>query len=239
MKKDREDYRFYRIWGDMNYRCNTPTCKAYKNYGARGISVCDKWRHYNGFKEDMWETYKEHVARYGEKQTTLDRIDVNGNYTPENCKWSNYTEQCINKRDKLYYVGIRLSDNYKVLFNNRTEFCKKNNFVNSKIVQCIYGKVAVYKGWSFRVATEDEIKTMTIYDGPCLSEKLEKFDSTKKELDKEKVDLYTKYYKIYSEIGWDEFQKQTGYEKSKPNLVQNFKRYVKEFVPQNGKKRGK
>ena len=58
-------------------------------------------------------------------------------------------------------------------------------------------------------------------------------------IDQEKVDLYTKYYKIYSEIGWDEFQKQTGYEKSKPNLVQNFKRYVKEFVPQNGKKRGK
>ena len=239
MKKDREDYRFYRIWGDMNYRCNTPTCKAYKNYGARGISVCDKWRHYNGFKEDMWETYKEHVARYGEKQTTLDRIDVNGNYTSENCKWSNYTEQRINTRDKLYYVGIRLSDNYKVLFNNKTEFCKKNNFVNHKIVACIYGKAAVYKGWSFRLATRDEIKTMTIYDGPCLSEKLEKFDSTKKEPDKEKVDLYTKYYKIYSEIGWDEFQKQTGYEKSKPNLVQNFKRYVKEFVPQNGKKRGK
>ena len=54
MKKDREDYRFFRIWGDMNYRCNTPTCRAYKNYGARGIKVCNKWRHYQGFKEDMW-----------------------------------------------------------------------------------------------------------------------------------------------------------------------------------------
>ena len=76
-------------------------------------------------------------------------------------------------------MGKRLSDNYKVLFNNKTEFCKKNNFVNHKIVACIYGKAAVYKGWSFRLATRDEIKTMTIYDGPCLSEKLEKFDSTK------------------------------------------------------------
>lgn len=177
MKKDREDYRLYRIWGDMNYRCNTPTCRAYKNYGARGISVCEKWRKYQGFKEDVWESYRDHVMKYGEKQTTIDRIDVNGNYCPDNCKWSSYSEQNINQRKKLYYVGIRLSDNFKVLFKNRTEFCQKNNFVNSKVVDCIYGRVAKYKGWQFRKATDEEIGSMSLYEGPPLSQKLSKFNN--------------------------------------------------------------
>lgn len=233
MKKDREDYRFYRIWGDMKYRCNTPTCKAYKNYGARGIKVCNKWLLYNGFKEDMWESYRRHVEKYGEKQTTIDRIDVNKGYSLENCKWSTYSEQSIHQRRKLYYIGIRLIDNFKVLFNNRTAFCVNNNFANSKVVECIYGKTKAYKGWVFRIATSDEIKSMKVYSGPCLSEKLEKFNGISK-----KVSLYTKYYEIYSKFGWVKFKEQTGYSKSKPNLIQNFKRYVKEFVPQNGKKRG-
>ena len=156
MKKDREDYRFFRIWGDMNYRCNTPTCRAYKNYGARGIKVCDKWRHYQGFKEDMWESYLDHLEKFGEKQTTLDRINVDGNNSKENCKWSTYTEQRLNTRDKLYYIGERISDNYKVLFNNMTEFCKNNGLYRSGVGRCLYEGQESHKGWTFHIATKEE-----------------------------------------------------------------------------------
>lgn len=57
--------------------------------------------------------------------------------------------------------------------------------------------------------------------------------------EKTNIELYTKYYSIYNKVGWKEFVSITGYNKSKPNLVAQFERYVKEFVPQNGKKRGK
>ena len=59
-----------------------------------------------------------------------------------------------------------------------------------------------------------------------------------KSLNQQKIDYYTRYYDIYNKYGWEEFIKRTGYDKSKPNLVQNFKKYVKNFIPQNGKKRG-
>lgn len=172
MKKDREDYRFYRIWGDMNYRCNTPTCKAYKNYGARGISVCEKWRKFQGFKEDTWEAYLEHVEKFGEKQTTLDRIDSNGNYTLENCRWSTYQEQRINTRDKLYYIGERLSDNYKVMFNNMTEFCKNNELHRSGVGKCLYEGRNQHKGWTFRIATPEEKETLVVNNSSVPSKPL-------------------------------------------------------------------
>ena len=57
--------------------------------------------------------------------------------------------------------------------------------------------------------------------------------------EKANTELYTKYYSIYNQVGWKEFVSITGYNKSKPNLVAQFERYVKEFIPQNGKKRGK
>jgi len=61
----------------------------------------------------------------------------------------------------------------------------------------------------------------------------------KKEKLKKEVELYRKYYIIYKQVGWKEFVRQTGYSKSKPNLVTRFKRLLSEFIPQNGKKRGK
>lgn len=82
--------RFYRIWKDMNTRCNNPNYRLYKNYGGRGISICDRWEHFENFKEDMYPTYDEKLS--------IDRIDNNGNYCKENCKWSTDVEQNRNRR---------------------------------------------------------------------------------------------------------------------------------------------
>lgn len=77
-------------WHDMLSRCYKPKTKAYKNYGARGICVCDKWKtSFDAFLEDMGEAPKGY---------TLDRVDNNGDYEPGNCKWSTMQEQATNRR---------------------------------------------------------------------------------------------------------------------------------------------
>ncbi len=76
----------------MLSRCTNPNNKSYKHYGGRGIKVCERWKDFSKFKEDLYDSYIEHVKIYGEKNTTLDRIDVNGDYTMDNVRWATLSE---------------------------------------------------------------------------------------------------------------------------------------------------
>lgn len=88
--------RLYNVWAGMRQRCNDPEHKSYKNYGGRGISVCEEWNDYEIFEKWAYENGYNPAADYSD--CTLDRIDVNGNYSPQNCRWTDAKTQASNKR---------------------------------------------------------------------------------------------------------------------------------------------
>lgn len=87
--------KFYIAYHGMYQRCNNPTCKRYYRYGGRGIK--NLWKSFEEFRDDMYGDYLKHIEKFGEKNTTLDRIDNNGNYCKENCHWATWEQQRDNK----------------------------------------------------------------------------------------------------------------------------------------------
>lgn len=92
---------FYRLWKGILERCYDAKHKGFNNYGGRGITVCEEWKNFDNFKNDMYVSYLKHVEQYGRKQTSIDRINVNGNYESVNCRWATWKEQANNTRRKL------------------------------------------------------------------------------------------------------------------------------------------
>lgn len=92
--------RLYKIWIDMRQRCSNPNNSAYKNYGGRGVRVCSEWNDYQVFKAwAMGNGYDENL--------TIERVDVDGGYNPDNCEWITRKDQGFNRRNNhvLTYNG--------------------------------------------------------------------------------------------------------------------------------------
>ena len=84
----------YKVWNNLKNRCTNPNIPGYKNYGGRGITVCKDWYDFSNFIKDMGK-------RPGENYS-LDRINNDGNYCKDNCRWATKHEQVRNRRTNVY-----------------------------------------------------------------------------------------------------------------------------------------
>lgn len=123
-KNEMRGTRFYKIWENIKARCGKR--KDYIN-----VFLCDRWKIFDNFKEDMYPSYLEHMGTYGEKQTTIDRIDVYGNYEPSNCRWATFKVQSRNRKGSVSYNGENAHDASMRLTNGRN-----SNLVYSRINFC-------------------------------------------------------------------------------------------------------
>lgn len=96
-KRGRVYSSIYNSWTHMLSRCRNPKEKQYKDYGGRGIRVCNRWHDFQNFLADMGEK---------PKGKSLDRIDVDGNYEPQNCRWADAKTQRRNQRKKIFVSDI-------------------------------------------------------------------------------------------------------------------------------------
>lgn len=133
--------RLYRIWNAMKNRCYLKSHHAYSRYGARGITVCAEW------KDDFEAFYDWAISNGYSEGLTIDRIDNNGSYSPENCKWSTREEQVNNRRSCVLIT-------YNGETKNLMQWCKLLNLPYKLIHQRMH-----LKNISFEEAISIPIKS--------------------------------------------------------------------------------
>lgn len=128
----------YKAWISLKARCNNKKDKDYKDYGGRGIKVCDRWLH-------SFENFYKDIGDKPTSKHSIDRIDNNGNYCKENCRWATIYEQNNNRRSTRYieYKGDKMS-----LF----QWCRKLGMPQSTFSN------RILRGWSIKNTIEIKVE---------------------------------------------------------------------------------
>lgn len=132
--------RLYHIWRSMKKRCHCPTCPDYPRYGGRGITVCDEWR-------DSFPTFEEWAFANGySDELSIDRIDNNQGYMPNNCRWATPKQQAQNRRERSYDHRWYTIDGL-----NLRQYCEKHNLSYFTV----QARIKKY-GWTIEMAVSKE-----------------------------------------------------------------------------------
>lgn len=128
--------RIYKIWEGIKKRCYTPSFKDYAIYGGKGIKMCNEWTGENGYENFReWALSHGYDEKANSSDCTIDRIDVNGDYSPENCRWVNATQQANNRTTSRY-----------ITYHGETHTIAEW----ARILNVPYGRIQsrLYLGWS-------------------------------------------------------------------------------------------
>lgn len=174
-ERDVAKNKLYRVWAHMIRRCNNPEDEGWENYGGRGIKVL--WESYEEFRDDMMESFSVHEKEHGGRNTSLDRIDVNGDYCKENCRWATQKEQARNTRRTVY---VDLRGEKKALADLRDE--KGKLFANR-----------IRNGWSEDDAEDDKLKSKPVDIG-----NMRKIERNYVDEKKRLMDLFTRSAQVVS-----------------------------------------
>ena len=137
--------RIYNIWYLMRYRCSVKDAAAYKNYGGRGITVCDEWND----SEDGYFRFKEWARQNGYNNSlTIERIDVNLGYSPENCRWIPMDEQNANKRN-----------NHILSYNGETKTLSEWSRITGIPMKTLHRRISL--GWDTTRALTQPLRKIT------------------------------------------------------------------------------
>lgn len=133
-KHGKSNSRLYRVWASMKDRCNSPTYKEYYNYGGRGISVCEEWQKFEPF-------YKWAMVNGYKKGLEIDRIDNDGNYEPNNCRWVTRKQNTRNTRKNIKVEVTNKATGNKKQFSSISEVCETLKFTSySTVMRAVHGK---------------------------------------------------------------------------------------------------
>ncbi len=148
----------HRAWKAMKTRCNNPNCKDYPNYGGRGIKVCERW-------DKSFIDYLQDIGSKPSPLHTIDRIDVNGHYCPENCRWATTKEQADNKRDLDTGELYEYNGENKTLVKWSKEFNIDDNVVRNRL----------NKGWTLEKSLTEPVKAVRKFTKEEENEMIEKY----------------------------------------------------------------
>lgn len=144
--------RIFKIWAGMRKRCLNPNCIAYNDYGGRGIKICKDWDSFETFYNDMNIGYSDSLS--------LDRINTNGDYSPQNCRWSTMKQQNNNRRNNRVVVCDGIS---KTLAQWAEVSGIKQNTISNRIKVGWDIKDAIYKQPANKAFNLSEISKYLVF----------------------------------------------------------------------------